>query len=276
MWAVLGLGLVSFIAALIIVVVGREAPPLPHETPWELADNARKMVGIASALAGINITGVVLLLSFARDPDSGIGTPLSAAVGMFLVAFISLVLSALMFANLTRADVMKCGVNVQSMQYAVTVMVLFRSIFLGWLGLRPLVEAYELQELADQIGWLLLASAVLGGLTMSVAILHRLSLVGGRVVVLVPLLGLVGCGLAALLFEMFPDARSDVSALYLAYALFALNALSFTGYAVLPPALEHERFGPVIARWWGLGMAVVGVVSALTIGFIWLAVMGAV
>ena len=272
MWAVVALVLTSLAAALVVIRFGTGSPP-HRETPWDLAENARKTVSISSALATFNITGVVLLLSFAREPGE-IGTPLSSAVGMFLVGFISLVMSGLMYANLTKAGVVRCGVDVQTMQYALATMLLFRSIFLGWLALRPLIDAYGLDQLADQVGWVLLGSAVVGGLTLSVAVLYRLALVSARVVMLVPLLAIVGCGLVALVFELwFEDRRSDASTLYLAYALFVLNGLSFMSYAVLPAALEHPRLGPVIGRAWGIGLAVVGVVSAITIGCIWLATM---
>ena len=272
MWAVAALVTTSVVAALIVVRFGG-GPPQQRESPWDLAENARKTVSIASALATFNITGVVLLLSFARQPGE-IGTPLSSAVGMFLVAFISLVMSGLMYANLTKPGVVRHGVDLQTMQYALATMLFFRSIFLGWLALRPLIDAYGFDDLADQIGWVLLGSAVVGGLTLSVAVLYRLALVGARVVILVPLLAVVGCGLVALIFELwFEDRRSDTSTLYLAYALFVLNGLSFLSYAVFPAVLEHPRLGPLIGRAWGMGLAVVGVISAITIGCIWLATM---
>jgi hypothetical protein len=273
MWAVVALVSTSVVAALSIVRFGGGAPP-QREIPWDLAENARKTVSIASALATFNITGVVLLLSFAREPGE-IGTPLSSAVGMFLVAFISLVMAGLMYANLTKAGVIWCGVDVQTMQYALTTMLFFRSVFLGWLALQPLIDAYGFDDLADQIGWVLLGSAVVGGLTLSVAVLYRLALVSARVVVLVPLFAVVGCSVVALVFELWlEDSRTAASPLYLAYALFVLNGLSFLSYAVLPAALEHPRLGPIIGRAWGIGLAVVGVVSAITIGCIWLATMG--
>jgi hypothetical protein len=272
MWAVVALIFASAIAAGVTLPLASERPP-PRDLPWDLAENAGKMVTIAGGLAAFTINGVVLILSFAQRPGA-IGTPLSSAVGMFLVAFMSLVTSALMYGNLTRSGIVSSGVDIQSLQYSITTMMFFRSIFLGLLALRPLVEAYGLDDLADQIGWLILVIAVLGGWTMSVAVLYRLALVRARAAVFVPLLALAGCGVVALLFLWIRDIRSNASALYLAYALFALNALSFISYAVIPAALEHARLGPAIARSWGTGMAVVAVVSSMTIGFIWLATAG--
>jgi hypothetical protein len=272
MWPIVALLCASVVAAAVTIRLA-SGQPSARESPWDLAENARKMVTIAGGLAAFTITGVVLLLSFARQPGS-IGTPLSSAVGMFLVSYISLVTCALMYANQTGPGVVASGVEIQSLQYSITTMTFYRSIFLGWLALKPLVEAYGLDALAEQIGWLLLAGAVLGGLTLSVAILHRLGLVRPRVVVLLPLLALVACVLVALLFVLWPEGRSDASALYLAYVIFGLNVLSFVLFAVIPPALEHPRLGRVIARSRGRALAAIGVVSAMTIGFIWLATAG--
>ena len=274
MWAVAALICASAVAGAVVFPVAR-GRPAPRESPWDLAANASRMVGIGSGLAAFTITGVVLLLSFARQP-ADIGTPLSTAVGMFLVAFMSLITSALMFANLTKPGVVSSGVDVQVLQYSITTMMFFRSIFLGLLALRPLVDAYGLHDLAEQMGWLILFVAVLGGWTLSVAVLHRLALVRAQVVVLVPLLAFVGCAVAAAGFLVWPASRSDASPLYLAYALFTLNGLSFLAYSVAPAALDHPRLGPVIARSWGTAMAVVAAVSSMTIGFIWLATAGAV
>jgi hypothetical protein len=176
-----------------------------------------------------------------------------------------------MYANQTGSGVVSSGVEVQKIQYSTTTMMFFRSIFLGLLALRPLVEAYGLDDLAEQIGWLILVFAVLGGWTTSVAVLYRLGLARARVVFFIPVLAFVGCVGVALLFAAFPDGRSNASALYLAYVLFALNALAFISFAVIPAALEHPRFGPAIGRSWNTAMAIVAVVSAMTIGFIWLA-----
>jgi hypothetical protein len=272
MWPVVALISASAVAAAVTLPLAAGRPP-PREPPWDLAVNAGKMVTIASGLAAFTITGVVLLLSFARQ-SGAIGSPLSSAVGMFLVAFMSLVASALMYANQTQSGVVSSGVEIQTLQYSITTMMFFRSIFLGLLALRPLVEAYGLDDLAKQIGWLILVLAVLGGWTTSVAVLYRLGLVRARVVVFIPVLALVGCVVVAFLFAVFPDGRSNASALYLAYVLFALNALAFISFAVIPAALENPRFAPAIARSWNTTMAIVGVVSAMTIGFIWLATAG--
>lgn len=262
------------VSAIAVVATARvaAADASPRSLPWDLTVNAGKMVTISSGLAAFTITGVVLLLSFAHASDGDIGAPVSVTVGMFLVAFMGLIASSLMYANQTQAGVEHSGIAIQTLQYAVTTMMFFRSVFFGLLALRPLIEAYGFNELAEQMGWLILVLAVAGGWTSSIAVLYRLGLVRVRAVVFVPLASLVGCAVAALAFELwFPGARSDASPLYLGYALFGLNALSFLAYAVLPAALEHPRVGPLIARVWTTAVAAVAVVSGMTIGFVWLA-----
>jgi hypothetical protein len=137
MWPVIALILVSAAAAAVTVRAARGEPP-SRDVPWDLGDNARKMVTISSSLAGFTITGVVLLLSFAREPG-GVETPLSVAVGMFLVAFMGLIAGALMYANQAPEDVVYFGVSLQTLQYSITTMMFFRSIFFGLLanGLAP-------------------------------------------------------------------------------------------------------------------------------------------
>ena len=275
MAAVVAWALVAAVAAGIVVILAPRRPPPTTEVPWDLAQNATRMVSIAGGLAAFTITGVVLLLSFAREPAT-IGTPVATAVGMFLVAFMSLVASAMMFANLTRAGIVRAGVDVQTMQYAIATMTFFRCVFLGWLALRPLIEAYGFDDLAIQIGWLVLVVAVVAGWALSIALLHRLGLVRDAVVVVVPLLALAGCGLAALAFATgLRDRRADTSTLYLTYAMFGLTVASFLGYAAAPAVLEHARLGPILARRWGTIMAVNATLSGLVIGFIWLATAGA-
>jgi len=67
MWPVVALILTSAVAAPVTVRAARGLAP-SRDVPWDLGDNARKMVTISSSLAGFTITGVVLLLSFAREP----------------------------------------------------------------------------------------------------------------------------------------------------------------------------------------------------------------
>jgi hypothetical protein len=273
MWPVVALILTSAVAAAVTVRAARGDVP-SREVPWDLGDNARKMVTISSSLAGFTITGVVLLLSFAREPG-GIETPLTVAVGMFLVAFMGLIAGALMYANQAPPGLVFSGISIQTVQYSITTMMFFRSVFFGLLALRPLVEAYGLNELARHVGWLVLVLAVVGGWTSSIAVLFRLGIVRVRAVVLVPLVSFLGCAAAAVIFSVwFPEARSEASALYLGYVLFALNAVSFLSYTLLVTSLEHPRWGPVIARVWAAGVAVAAVISAMTIGFIWLATAG--
>jgi hypothetical protein len=272
MWAVIALVVACVVAA---VAASRAAagPVASRESPWDLTDNARKMVTVAGGLGAFSITGVVLLLSFAREPSGELGDPLTSAVGMFLVAYMSFVAAALMYATLTRSEVAIAGANVQTLQYTNASVVFFRSVFLSWLALRPLVEAYGFDDLAKQIGWLLL-TAVLGGWALTASVLYRLALVRGRVAVVVPLLAFLGCAAAALVFAAFPGARSETSALYLSYVLFALNVFSFILSTATPTALEHPRLGPLFIRTWGAGAASVAVFSSMTLGFIWLATAG--
>jgi hypothetical protein len=273
-WAVIGYLVVSLASVATMLIVAWERPA-SRPPSWDLGDVARKQVIISSGLAGFAITGLVLLLTLTRSEPGGLSEPFAAVVVMFVVAYMSYVSAALMYSNLVRSND-SLPADPQAVQYSLAAPQFYRSVFLGWIAMSPMLDAYGLVELSDLVDRILLV-AVLGGWLLMSSTLYRLGYVRGRAVAMGPVIAFAFTLAYALIVAFAaPQLRSPTSLLDLTVVLFAVNILSFGLFAMVPGALQHRRLGPLVARYWHLASITNGMASAILLGFLWMAAAGLV
>lgn len=140
-----------------------------REIPWDLREVAGRIVVIAGGLAGFAVTGMVLLVTLARDRADVQTDAFNATVFMFLTAYLFFVSAAFLFGFLPRADA--DGKQPARIQFAVAANLMFRTVMIVWFALRPLMETFGLGVLADFAGGAITFSLALGGVFV-IAILY--------------------------------------------------------------------------------------------------------
>jgi hypothetical protein len=88
MWTVLSFGVAAAIGLVAVLIASRRNSPHHGRHPWLLHDTTKLHVGIMGSLAGFAFTGVVLVVSLARDRPGIVGTSLDTVIVMFLVAYL--------------------------------------------------------------------------------------------------------------------------------------------------------------------------------------------
>jgi hypothetical protein len=271
------LALLGFLLVVVLVVPasayhGRQRRIDLAKPAFDLADYARRQITILSGEAAFAVTATVLLVTLARDRSSVASEPFNAVIAMFLVAFVSFVGAAIMNALLPGEQ--EQGPVVARVLFGVTGTQHFRTLFLAWFALRPLVETFQL----DAVGALLapiLAMTMLAGWMIVSAMDYRIGLVDLREALVLPTIGLALAllfGIAA--FALIPDAHASSTPLVLAFVMFVLNAMTMLVSSALP-MMRGRPLGDAIIEPFGRMYAVADFqVSVILLTFTWLAVVG--
>src|SRR5438477_2269971 len=80
MWAVLGFLLAAAIGLVTVLAAGHRRPAHLGSHPWIVYDTAKAHVGIMAGLAGFAFTGVVLVVTLARDRPGVAGSSLDTVI----------------------------------------------------------------------------------------------------------------------------------------------------------------------------------------------------
>ena len=260
------LALAGFMAVIVLVVpytayrhrTARFDLTLPS---IDFADHARRQLPIISCQAAFAVTSIVLLVTLARDRATAVGDAYNAVIGMFLVAFVSFIGAAIMLSLLPTIE--ERGPVVTRLLFSLAAHQHFRTLFLAWFALRPLVVVFDLTGVANLLAGIL-ALTMLAGWLVVAALDYRTGiyrrwdslLFGGFVRILAP------------------HAAEAVSPLLLAFVMFLLNALTILASAIVPVVADDPR-GPNLLDRWGRAYAIADFqVTVILLTFIWLAVVG--
>jgi hypothetical protein len=162
MWAVLGFLLAAGIGLMIVLAAGRRGSAQRGSYPWMLAETANLHVGIMGSLAGFAFTGIVLVVTLARDRPGVAESSLDTVVVMFLVAYLFWVGNAFLISYMPHVDT--SGDLVPRIHFSLASTIEYRTVFVSWFALLPLLEANGLGRLAYVLYFLLPASLLLGSL----------------------------------------------------------------------------------------------------------------
>jgi hypothetical protein len=88
MWEVLGFFLATAIGLATVLAAGRRGSTRHNDYPWLLEETAKLHVGIMGSLAGFAFTGIVLVVTFARDRPGVRDSALDTVIVMFFVSYL--------------------------------------------------------------------------------------------------------------------------------------------------------------------------------------------
>ena len=243
-----------------------------REIPWDLREVAGRLVVVSGGLAGFAVTGMVLLVTLAKDEANAETDAFNATVFMFLTSYLFFVAAAFVFAFLPRADA--DGKQPARIQFGLAANLMFRSVMIVWFALRPLMETFGLGVLADFAGGAITFSLALGGIFV-VAILYGIGVITLRETVILPAITtIVWVSVSLLALTILPELQSTKSSLYLTAALYGLNAMTFFHFSLglLAGMFDHVRaFSTRYSRDVTL-VDTQGTMVLLT--FLWMSIMG--
>jgi hypothetical protein len=274
MWAALAFLIAAAIGLAVVLVAGRRGSTQLDSHPWILHDTAKMHVGVMSSLAGFAFTGVILVVTLAQGRPGVAENSLDTVVVMFLVAFLFGVGNAFLITYMPHVDT--SGDLVPRVHFSLASTIEYRTVFISWFALLPLLQANGLGRLAYVLYFVLPASLLFGSVLVSMAA-DGLGLLR---VWETYLSAAVGAALAlaytAIVAFALPGARSAYSPLYLALVIFCLNGLGFGMAAVTslsPRYAGIKRFYECHAR----RIVIADMQLTMTsLTFLWLAVVGAI
>jgi hypothetical protein len=273
MWAPPSFLIASAIGLVTVLVIGRHGPIRRSEYPWALDAVSQLHVTIVGTLAGFAFTGVVLVVTLAHDRPGRSEISLDTVVVMFLVSYLYWVGSAFLISYLPRAGT--SGDLVQRVHFSLATTIEYRTVFLSWFALLPLLQANGLSRLVPVLYFLLPASLLLGSLIVAMTT-DGLGLMTLKETYLS---GVVGVGLALAYGAVglaLPGIRSPYSALYLAVVVFCLNGVAFALAAGTPLVSQYDGVKRFYERH-GRKIIIADMqLTMVSLAFLWLAVVGVI
>jgi hypothetical protein len=272
MWATLGFLIAALIGLAVVLVMGRAGAIQRDGYPWLLEEVSKLHVGIVGSLAGFAFTGVVLVVTLVRDRPAAAQVSLDTVIIMFLVAYLYWIGAAFLISYLPHVGT--SGDFVQRVHFSLASTIEYRTVFLSWFALLPLLQANDLAQLVPVLYILLPVSLVLGSLLLSMAT-DGLGLLRISETYFSAVVGTVlALGYAAIVTFVVPDARSPYSALDLAVVIFFVNGAGFALAALTPLSSRYAGVQRFYERY---GRRIVIADMHLTMAslvFLWLAVVG--
>ncbi len=240
--------------------------------PWLLAETAKLHVGIMGGLAGFAVTGIVLLVSLAHDRSSLAATSFDTVVVMFIVSYFYYIGNAFLISYLPDAEA--TGHLVPRVHFSLASSIEYRTLFVSWFALRPLLETYGLSRPAQVLDVLLPLSLALGSVILAMAA-EGLGLMRLKETYIS---AAVGTGLALVYAGIVrlaaPHASTADSTLYVTIVIFWVNGIGFTLAALTALAPRY----PGLARFYerhGRKIVIADMqITMVALAFLWLAVIG--
>jgi hypothetical protein len=166
MWVLVGFVVVALVGTAAALFYSRNGIERHDAPPWALSALAGSHVGIMGGLAGFAVTGIVLIVGLAPGQSAPATTMLSTVVIMMLVAYFFYVGNAFLFTYLLPSREMSKNVPPR-VHFALGSTLEYRTLFVSWLALMPLLDAYGFVLPRQVLGWLVPASMVFGAVIMT-------------------------------------------------------------------------------------------------------------
>ena len=274
MWAVLGFLVAAAIGLVTVLVVGHRGSAHLGNHPWVVHDTAKGHVGIMAGLAGFAFTGVVLIVSLARDRSGAAETSLDTVIVMFLVAYLWWIGNAFLISYMPHGDL--SDDLVPRVHFSLASTIEYRTVFLSWFALLPLLEANGLGRISHILYFLLPASLLFGSVLIAMAADGLGLLRVAETYLSAAVATVLALAYAGIVAFALPSARSPYSALYLALVIFSINGLCFS-LAALTPLVQ--RYAGIKRFYEQHGRRIVIADMQLTmasLAFLWLGVVGVI
>jgi hypothetical protein len=268
---VVGWAAAAAIAVTVLLVAAGPRRAIRRDPTFAADEVAGRHVSILGALAGFAVTAIVLLVTQARNLPSASGVPFTTLLTMFVVAYMGYLSASLLFGAVSQRD--EPGpFDLAAAQFAGASIALY-SVFIGWLALKPLFEAFALAEVATLAGWLV-TGAVIAGFAQLASALHRSGYADVRLLGVLGAATLAGALAWLALGAAAPGLRSPDATLQLTIVAFVAGLPAYAALSALPIAARSERLAPVLAERWHLVLLAYAQVATMTIAFLVLAVLG--
>jgi hypothetical protein len=272
MWVILGFVVAAVIGVAVALAATRGETGELEAHPWSLHEAAKSHVNILASLAGVAFTGVVLVVTLVGG-KSGVADPaLDAVITMFLVAFLWWIGGAFLISFLPSEE--RAGAPAPRVHFSLATTLEYRTVFLSWFALLPLLQANGLGRLAPVLWFLLPASLLCGSVLVSM-VSDGLGLIRLRETYLTAAIG-IGATLAwaALVSFVMPATRSAYSPLWLALVVFCINGVGFALASLTPLSKRYPALGRFFQQH-GRRLVVADMqLTMVTLSFLWLSVVG--
>jgi hypothetical protein len=274
MWVVMGFFLAAIIGLVAVLGVGRRGLAQTTRHPWILQDTAKMHAGITAGLAGFALTGVVLVVTLAHDRPAIAKSSLDTVIVMFLVAYIWMVGNAFLVAYIM--DKKTSGELVPRIHFGLAATIEYRTVFLSWFALLPLLEANGLGHLSYVL-YVLLPTSLLCGAVLIAMVADSLGLLRVWETFFSAAVGLIlALAYTAIVSFVAPGARSQYSTLNLTLVLFCINGLGFSIAALTPLSPRYPRVNQFYKKY-GRRIAIADMqLTMVSLEFLWLGVIGAI
>ncbi len=226
------------------------------------------------SLAGFAFTGVVLVVTLVRDRLAAAQVSLDTVIVMFLVAYLYWIGAAFLISYLPH--IRTSGDVVQRVHFSLASTIEYRTVFLSWFALLPLLQANDLARLVPVLYLLLPVSLILGSLLLAMATDGLGLLRVGETYFSAAVGTALALGYAALVAFVVPGARSQYSALDLAVVIFFVNGAGFALAALTPLAPRYAGINRFYERY-GRQIVIADMhLTMVSLVFLWLAVVGVI
>ena len=274
MWVVVAFVIAASVGTVVVLAAARHGSPRLAGQPWLLYDTAKLHVGIMGGLAGFAVTGIVLIASVTRSQQAAPAPALNTVVMMFTVAYFYYIGNAFLISYLPHRDV--SGDFVPRVHFSLASSIEYRTLFVSWFALLPLLHSYGLEQAAAMLAILLPISLLIGSVIIAMAA-DGLGLILAGETYLSLAVGAALAGATAWAVELFvPQIWSDNAAIVVTLIIFGVNGV---GYAVASATALAPRY-PSIERFYSrYGRQFIVVDMQLTMSsltFLWMAVVGAI
>jgi hypothetical protein len=274
MWAVFGFLIASAIGLAIVLTAGRRGSARREAYPWLLDEVSKLHVTTVGTLAGFAFTGVVLVVTLARDHAVTSQIELDSVVVMFLVAYLYWVGASFLISYLPHAGV--SGDFVQRIHFSLASNIEYRTVFLSWFALLPLLQANGLAELTPILYYLIPISLVLGSMLLAMAV-DGLGLLRVSEIYFSAAVGMVlALAYAAAATWLAPGIRSPYSTIDMAVISFCVNGAGFAFATLTPLASRYPGVARFYERYGRTMMIADMQLTMSSLGFLWLAVVGVI
>jgi len=274
MWAIWGFIVAAAVGLAIVLLAARRGTARRDDYPWLLDEVMKLHVVIVGTLAGFAFTGVVLVVTLARDRFGSAQISLESVIVMFLVAYLWWVGGAFLISYLPHIGT--SGDLVQRVHFSLATTIEYRTVFLSWFALLPLLQANGLGQLAPILYLLLPVSLALGSILVAMAT-DGLGLMSIKEIYFSAAVGTALALLyAAVVAWALPNAHSPYSSLNLALVIFGVNGVGFALASLTPLSPRYAGVKRLYDRY-GRQIVIADMqLTMVSLGFLWLAVVGAI
>lgn len=248
MFVIAGFLVAAIIGLAIVLRICRGGEFYHEKHPWNLYEAAWAHVQLLGGLAGFAFTGVILIVSFAMDRGAPTDPALDTVVVMFLVAFLWWIGGAFLISFIPHEET--SGDLMPRIHFSLATTLEYRTVFLSWFALVPLLEANGLGRLTPIIDFLLLGSMVCGSVLVAM-VADGLGVLRFKETYCSAAVGIALTLAYSIIAEFVgPGEQSAYTALHTGLIIFSLNGLGFAVASLTPLAPRYpaipgffERYG---------------------------------